>query len=239
MGQLIVLVLFAACNREGAGCFDKAGPKKTISVELPAFTAIDVTSNVDVLLLADGNNRAEITTGENLLSGISLEVEEGVLKIDNHNRCFWSIGYEHPLVTIRNPDISRIIQHGYGMVFNEDTLDFDGLYLQVEDASGAIDLKIKANSVQVVSNNVGPITLIGTTNKLSAGHYWSDGILNAKDLKTTDCYINHNGSNRMELNVSGKLDGKMTNLGNVYLYGQRPTEENVIITGAGKVVEMF
>lgn len=239
LGGLITLLLLNGCNDEGAGCFDKTGEEKTVDIDVPAFTTIDVASNVDVLLLSNGADEVQLTAGENLLSGISLKVEEGVLKIDNHNNCFWSTGYKHPLVTIRNAGLEKIEQHGYGTVKSTDTLQLTNLFLHLEDASGAIDLLVNANEVRVVSNNIGPITLAGVAQKLHAGHYWSDGILYAKNLKVVNCSIDHNGSNRMELNVSGRLEGQMTNYGDVYLYGQRPVEEVVEVMGEGRVVEEF
>jgi len=234
----VVLIIFTACNK-GAGCFDRAGDIKTVLIDVPEFTSIDVTSNVDVELLSSGSNLVKVTTGENLISGISLNVEEGVLKIDNLNSCFWSKGYTRPLVIIRNVALEKIIQHGFGRVYNTDTLTIANLSLQVEDASGEVDLTLDAGFVRVVSNNIGPITLKGKTGILNAGHYWSDGILYAKDLKVQDCNITHFGSNRMELNIVNKLEGKMGSLGNVYLYGQAPTIETVNNTGDGRIIAKY
>mgnify|MGYP002713076899 CR=1 FL=1 len=238
-GVVIVLLLLIGCNKEGAGCFTKAGEEKTISVDVPPYTTIDVASNVDVLLLASGPDGVEVTTGQNLLNGISLEVEEGVLKIDNLNTCFWSNGYKHPLVIIRNAGLEKVIQHGYGKIYSKDFLTADNLSLLLEDASGAIDLKVNANFIRVVSNNIGPITLTGTTQELHVGYYWCDGILYSKDLVANYCYVDHNGSNRLELNVTDKLEGQINSLGDVYLFGQQPAEEQVEVTSGGRVVEKF
>ena len=236
LGSILVL---SGCNQDGAGCFDKAGKNHTVSVDVPAFITIDVSSNIDIQLLGQGADLVELTTGENLIAGISFEVQDGILKIDNHNKCFWSNGYTHPLVKIRNADLEKIIQHGYGKVFSTDTLTTNKLTLQVEDASGGIDLRLQAGTIQVVSNNMGSITLTGTADRLNAGHYWSDGILYARDLQVTDCYINHHGSNRMEINVLNNLSGKISSLGNVYLFNQRPATESVEISGEGEIIEAF
>jgi len=234
-----LMLVFTSCNNEGAGCFEKSGKTKTVNVDLPAFNAIDVTTNVDVQLLTSGTDRIEITTGSNLISGISLIVEDSVLKIENLNGCFWTRGYVAPIVSIRNANLERIIQHGYGRIYSLDTLKTEEFSIQVEDASGAVDLIIDANFVRVVSNNIGPITLNGSANRLDAGHYWSDGILYAKDLKVQDCRVNHNGSNRMELNVTNSLNGTINSLGSVYLFGQKPISVDITITGDGSVIEKY
>lgn len=227
------------CNNSGAGCFDKAGESKTVTIDVAAFTTIDVSSNIDVELLATGADRVELTTGENLISGINFKVEEGVLKIENLNTCFWSIGYTHPLVKIRSIDLEKVVQHGYGNVFSKDTLVVNRLSLQIEDASGSFNLLLEANAIDVVSNSLGSITLKGKTGRLAVGHYYSDGILYANELKTGSCFVQHHGSNRMELNVEDELVGRMTSLGNVYLFGQNPTKVDVEITGQGEIVKMF
>ncbi len=236
---LVLAITFTACNKEGAGCFDKAGNLTTVPIDVPNFNSIDIATNVDVKLVNDGVNRVELTIGENLIRGIKFEVTEGVLKIKNLNTCFWSNGYTHPLVTIYNSNFTSIIQHGYGNIYSLDTLMVDQLRLQVEDASGGINLLLKANLVHVVSNNIGPITLSGNANTLNATHAYNNGILYAKNLTVAIANITHNGSNRMELNVKEKLIGKMTSFGNIYLYGQRPIEFIIEDTGEGAVIEMF
>jgi len=235
----VVVIILQGCNKEGAGCFDKAGEIKTATIEVTAFTSIDVNSNIDVQLLTSGGDRIEVTTGKNLIAGISLRVEEGVLLINNVNSCFWSNGYTRPLVTIRNPNLTKLIQHGYGNIFTTDTLVVDNLTVQVEDASGGFDLTLRTNSVKVVSNSLGPITLRGTTQSLNAGHHLSDGILYAKELLVQDCKIIHNGSNRMELNVINTLSGAINSIGNVYLYGQKPALIDVELTNEGLIFEKY
>ena len=236
---LASIVLLISCNKEGAGCFDKAGELKTAVIEVSDYTIIDVNSNIDVRLVNDGSDRVEITTGENLISGISFRVETGVLTIDNLNTCFWSIGYTHPLITIRESNLEKIIQHGYGKVYSTDTLIIGKLALQIEGASGAFDLILDASEIDVVSNSLGPVTLKGTTERLSVGHYYSDGILYAKDLQAKFCQIQHFGSNRMEINVEEELSGGIESIGGVYLFGQKPTTVDVEITGEGRIFERY
>ncbi len=239
LGTLGIFFFFTSCNNQGAGCFDKAGDTKTVTVDVPTFTTIDVASNIDVQILTSGHDRIEVTTGENLISGISLKVEEDVLFIDNLNSCFWSKGYVKPLVTIRNADLASVVQHGYGRIYTTDTLVIAYLTIQVEDASGAVDLVLDAVSIRIVSNNIGPITLKGKSSNLKAGQFWSDGILNAKDLSVHNCTISHNGSNRMDLNVKNSLKGSINSIGNVYLFGQNPALIEVDLTDEGKVIKKY
>lgn len=236
LGMLLIL---ASCNKEGAGCFDKAGKIKTVIVDLPAFIAIDVATNVNVKLLTIGADRVEVTAAENLIPGISLIVEDSVLKIENLNSCFWSRGYVSPSVSIRNVNLERIIQHGYGRIYSVDTLKTNELSIQVEDASGAVDLIVDASYIRVVSNNIGPITLRGNSARLDVGIYWSDGILYANELIVQDCNVNHNGSNRMEINVLNNLKGDVNSIGSVYLFGQKPTIIDVELTDAGNIIEQY
>ncbi len=237
--SFIILLALVGCNKNGAGCFDKAGSTQTVTVDIANFSTIDVSTNVNVQLLNTGDNRVEITAGENLIANISIKVVDEVLKIENLNTCFWSKGYVSPLVSIRNSNLTKVVQHGYGKIYNTDTLKINNLYLQVEDASGAIDLMLDANSVRVVSNNIGSITLKGKVENLVAGHFWSDGIFYAKELMVENCTINQNGSNRMEVHVKNSLNGAITNIGNVYLFGQKPAIINIDITGDGQIIEMY
>lgn len=237
---IAAILLLEACNKDGAGCFENAGNNTTVSVDVPVFKSIDVSTNVEIQLLSFGVDRVEISTGENLIEGISLQVVDSVLKIENLNSCFWTKGYERPLVSIRNSVLEGVIQHGYGNIYSIDTLRLiNDFTIQVEDASGAVDLIVDANHIGVVSNNIGPITLQGITEKLVVSHAWNDGILYARDLKVQNFHVWHVGSNRMEVNVENSFTGVIGNIGNVYLYGQNPTKVDVEITGQGEIVKMF
>ncbi len=236
---IIGLVVLTSCNNEGAGCFDKAGKTTTVTLSVADFIGIDIYSNIDVELLTEGPDRVEITTGENLIDGIDYKIEEGILVLNNLNSCFWSTGYTHPIVAIRNTGLEKIIQHGYGTVFTADTLFVNNISLQIEDASGGFDLLIKANVIRLVSNSVGPIYLRGGTSTLNAGHFWGDGILYAKELIVQKCNLSQNGSNRMELNVQEELRGSINNFGDVYLFNQKPAKTEVELTSQGKLVEKY
>ncbi len=228
-----------SCNKDGAGCFDKAGNITAVPMDVSPFSQIDVNTNVDVQLLPDGPDRVEVEAGENLIEGIRLTVVDNVLTIENLNTCFWSIGYTHPLVRIRNAKLEKIIQHGYGRIYSSDTLRLEELSLQIDGASGGIDLLIDAERIRLVSNALGPITLKGRSVNLKANHAWGDGILYAKELEVKKCTINQSGSNRMELNVLGELNGSLNNLGDVYLFNQKPTNVAVEFTNQGKLIEKF
>ncbi len=81
--------------------------------------------------------------------------------------------------------------------------------------------------------------LKGNAIRLDVTHSWSDGILYGKDLNVQDCRINHNGSNKMELNVSNSLKGSINSIGSVYLFGQNPALIEVEITDDGQLIEKY
>jgi len=233
------LLFFSGCNKEGVGCFNDGGKITSVIIDVPDFSSIDVATNIEIEILSEGDDLVELITGENLVPGISMKVEEGVLLIENLNTCFFARDYTSPHIKIRNAGLERIVQHGYGRVFSSDTLRLGNLSIQVEDASGAVDLLVDANSIKIVSNNIGPITLKGKSNRLTLGQYWSDGVFVGKDLLVKDCSINHNGANRMDVNVVNKLSGSINSIGNVYLYGQRPAIIDVDLTNRGEIIEKF
>lgn len=234
-----LLTYLVGCNNDGAGCFTKAGETVTALVEMDEFKGFDVATNVDVRLVPAVEQRVEITTGANLVSGISLQVKDSVLYIENLNTCFWSKGYVHPLVTLYAPEFDKIIQHGYGTIYTEDTLMQPSVYINLEDASGEIRLHLDVDRLQVVTNNIGPITLAGKANVFLPGVYWSDGVLDASRLVANTCRVNHNGSNKLAVNVVGVLTGSVNSIGNLYLYGQAPASTEVTLTNSGKIIARY
>ena len=88
-----IFLVFAGCNPDGVGCFKSSGDLETISADLPEFNAIDVSGNIEVHLSNQPIQEVMLTTGSNLISGIRIEVVDGVLYLDNLNTCNWTRKY--------------------------------------------------------------------------------------------------------------------------------------------------
>jgi len=233
---IALLYVIIGCNPDGAGCFKSTGPEETVLVNTPAFTQIDVSSNIDVRIIPDNTGSITLTTGANLIPGIRIEVVEGILYLDNLNTCNFTRKYVNPLVEISTTDLKAITLHGFGNIVSTDTLRYDQLELASEGGSGEFRIMVNVRKLTVGSNNLANFEISGYADELSAGIYWSDCVISCENLKVKTAYVNHNGSNTIHLNVSNSISGSINNLGNVILHQQMPTQINVNETSNGKLI---
>ena len=237
IGYYIALLwLLAACNPDGAGCFEPAGDTQMTVLTLPTFEAVDVTSNIAVLLVPGQVQQVSIATGSNLQAGIMAEVRNGTLYLDNLNRCNWTRKYEDPLVTIVTPDLQRLVVRGSGQVSSSDTLTLDRLKLEVTEGVGDVYLTLKVGELEVVSNGLSNIYLSGQTERLQVGFYNNDGIFFGEQLRALSCRVDHRGSNALHIQVADSLYGGIYSLGNVYVHGPRPAAIEVTESSKGRLV---
>jgi hypothetical protein len=228
--------VFAGCNPDGVGCFKSSGDLETISADLPEFNAIDVSGNIEVHLSNQPIQEVILTTGSNLIPGIRMEVVDGVLFLDNLNTCNWTRKYINPVVEISNPELTKIVQHGFGEIRSTETLTHNELVLENKDGAGDFILDVNVKILSVQSNEVANFYITGSADLLNVGFYYADEIFFGEGLKAINCYINHHGSNSMHLDVSGSLKGAIHSFGDVIVHNQLPTIIEVEEYADGKLI---
>lgn len=228
--------MFAGCNHDGVGCFKSSGQIETIPIVVADFTEIDISGNIELHISNKPSKELVLTTGSNLIPGIRMEVVDGVLFLDNLNTCNWTRKYINPVVEISNPELTKIVQHGFGKIRSTETLTHDQLVLENKDGAGDFILDVNVKILSVQSNEVANFYITGSADLLNVGFYYADEIFFGEDLKAINCYINHHGSNSMHLNVSGSLKGAIHSFGDVIMHNQLPSIIEVEENADGKLI---
>ena len=239
LATILIIGLLQGCNPDGIGCFKPAGDEITTSIGIDAFTEIDISNNIDVILMESNSSILSVTAGENELTGIKTEVVDGILYIANLNSCNWSRRYKNPVVELPFSDLSRITLRGSGIITNKDTLSMDRLVLSSIQGSGEFDLTVEIENLGISTNEITNFNISGSATNLSVGFYYGDGILYGSKLKTQNCTITHIGSNTMHLNVSGALTGTIDSFGDVLLYDQAPASIDVEFNSRGQIINKY
>lgn len=236
LSTILVLIIATACNQDGIGCFKSGGKVITQSVSVPYFNKVEINDNVSLEITKDAMQSVDITTGSNLLEGIQAQVIDSVLVLHNNNTCNWMREYRNPVVTISNPDLLEITQHGYGSITSYDTLDYSTLRIISIEGSGDINLIVDLENLGISSNNIANYYVSGTARNLNLGFYFNDAIFFGKQLMVEECKITHRGSNTMHLNVSNSIKGVIDSFGDVVLYEQMPLIVEVDETSRGRIL---
>jgi putative autotransporter adhesin-like protein len=233
---IAILLSIAGCNPDGIGCFKSTGTLETINIEVPDFSIIDVTSNIDIQLTNSATKSVQLTAGDNIIPGIRVEVIEGTLYLENLNTCNWTRKYINPVIMISNPALKRIVQRGHGKTTSTETLAYDLLVLESKGGSGDFELDVDIRNLSVVANEVANFYISGDVDMLNITFAYCDAIFYGENLLVNNCQVYHVGSNTMHFNVTGNLTGRISSFGDVIVHNQMPQSVDVEESGKGTLI---
>ena len=103
--------LLTSCGKDPfCNCLESTGRASSETRTVDPFNTLEVFNNVNVNWHQSSEYKLVVSCGSNLLDGIETEVEGGVLKIRNKNRCNWMRDPGNVyLVDVYSPGIGTII----------------------------------------------------------------------------------------------------------------------------------
>lgn len=217
--------------------------------ELAAFTSVNNTSTIDVIILKNKKSSAEVRADNNLIGFVLTEVEDGVLTISMKQ----GVSYNNPhiTVTIYTPHLNEVIMKGTGNVtvlsmkedyftaickgtgnFKCDCLLAKDLILQ-NSGTGNMDVSyMSQNSVTIQNSGTGNINLSMLQNVTSNMKVQNSGTgdITLKKLSVGDLQVKNQGAGN--ITMSGKAD-KMTLVNN----GTGNVQANKLVVKTAHVIQ--
>ncbi len=235
---LLVLLLTQGCLEDIENCAKRNGEITEISYDLDPIRGIEAWDGIDVVLYNSSEQQVLVRAGENIISRIGLQVEEGILTIKDNNQCDWSRRYQAREVHIFLPQVDFIFQNGFGKISSNDTIYASNLRIEARGGTGSIDLLVDAGQLGVYSWRYGTIKIGGKAELLKVQFHNNNAIFDSKDLIAEEISMVHKSNNAFHLRPKNLLKGTIRAKGNVYLY-QKPGEIDVDITGSGKIIPRY
>lgn len=225
-----------SCKKENAlDCFKSNGATVTEKRNMPPFNVIKLYNKIDIYINQGPDYTIEVRTGKNIIKNIKTTVSDGVLTIDNSNKCNFVRGYKEKIsINITLPYLTRSENRGVGTIRFSNTFTQDTLQVMAEN-SGDTYVYGTFNEIRTSSHNNGDIYLNGTCKRLF-GYVFGTNVLNADSLKITnyvfvesisigDCFINAPNGGILEYNIWRS--------GNIYYTGN-PAQITNYSDGTGK-----
>lgn len=250
MGRLLlpvcvgVLLALAGCNGEEAGCWTSLGDPTTQVVSLGSpIETVHILDRVNVEWSpAPGPDGPQLiwTAGEGVIGGMSSEVNNGILQIQDLNTCRWV----RPLHAIPQLRIEGLacrdwLLEGQGTFTMVDTLIGGDLKFTGDEMSGPASLLFHGDTLQVrMPNGIGHVEARGTARRIRAFRA-GFGDLNARDLDVRQAMIHHGGLGEVRLNASDYVYLEVAGPGHTYLYGGAEDANIQFLDGAtGTVIDV-
>lgn len=183
------------------------------------------------LTVRQGNSYSvELEGDESDLEKIEVKVKNDRLIIKTKGNSWSRLGKITGTVTL--PNIENLGVSGSGTIKSQGTLNTDDLALAVS-GSGDMEVSISAEDVTVAVSGSGEIEIEGDCEDMEIAISGSGG-LEADELKAQDVGAAISGSGEAYVNVSGKLEARISGSGDVYYTGN-PTDIDSRVSGSGNV----
>jgi hypothetical protein len=238
--SMLLLLLASGCAREQLDdCITSTGPQRTEVRYTGHFHTVDLDDRIDLVLEAREHGTASVEAGRNLLGQVHTEVEDGILKIRNRNKCNWVRSFK-PRITVRVPvqDVKQLVLHGTGDIHCTDTIRHDEFRVEQWGAMGTAELLLDVGALYIgLHTGAGDMVLKGRVGQNA--NFYSDmlGSIDARGLHTPLLNINNQGIGDFRCWAVGEMNVAIRDAGDVYYRGE-PLQLNSQITGTGRLIRM-
>jgi hypothetical protein len=236
---ILMALVLTQCGKDEGVCISSTG--KTITQDRLglSYHYVEVYDNINLILTQDSvYTGIKVEAGENLIDGITTEIDSGRLVIKNTNSCNWLRRFDIPInVYLNFTRLDTLIFRAAGNITCTNEWTNDSVLFNVIEGGGQANLKlnvfksflyIQYGTVSVNVTGFSQVTFIS-----SRGY----GPLHAENLNSKFTYASTFSPNDIFINASVHLEVEIGNIGNAYYSGD-PPEVSTNIYGGGKLIKL-
>jgi hypothetical protein len=210
----------SGCAKENLNdCLTSTGPERTQRIELPDFTRLFVSDNIEVQLEPDSVNYVEWRGGRNMLQQLTARVEGNQLELANRNTCNWVRSSKREITAIVHfTALDHIIHDGFGKITSNSPLRQPYLRIDITDAGDA-EVAADVQESLVTLYETGTITISGKTGLLSVENYGFGSVF-ANNMSAQTVFGNLAGYGEVHVRAIENLGINMSGATDLHFYGQ-------------------
>jgi hypothetical protein len=221
---LIIALSFSACDTEDAPvCLKKSGDIVSEEIVVEPFEEVIVYEQVKLFIQQGTEHKVVVETGENLMSGISVKVENNRLSIRNESTCNLFREYEITKVYVTIPNLTWLQNSSGSTIESMGVLKLENLWLrsvnQERDpaihTNGDFKLELDIQNLRITNDNVSNYFLSGKAKNVNAFFAAGDGRLEGANFMVQNYDIFHRGTNKMIINPQQSIQGELRSSGDV------------------------
>lgn len=216
---LIGFVLFGCKKPEDRACWKFAGDQTSIIVPLDDFDKLFLGPHLKFTLIQDTSNFLEVKGHENLINLVEAKTVEGILRIENKNKCNFLRNYDTKLIEvyIHFKTLSNLEFQGTEPLNSQGMLNLNYFTFLIQDGAGPVNLSLNADIIYTsINHGYGDFTLTGNV-KYANFRISSNGFCNTNNLiiqdsidvisnTAVDCRFNFNNvPARVEIQAGGNV----------------------------------
>jgi hypothetical protein len=232
---IIISLLLAACGSNAPDCMKSTGDVIRETRSLTAFSTLEVSGNINVILTRDSSYDVIVEAGGHLLKKIKTEVRNGRLLIRNENSCNWVRSYKKPQnIYIGIKNLRDIFHYSPALISSEAMLIKDTIIIHLY-SNGSINLDLNSEYIALDMDFLGDFRLRGNTHTMLVTNIGT-GQFNSEGMSCKELYIFGKGQGDVFVRSDSSLVAYIENSGNVY-YSGSPVVIGGSNSGTGKLIQ--
>lgn len=167
---LCTISFLSSCKKDHMGdCFVSTGLITKEKREIVPFDSIRIGRRMQLILVEDTVNYVVVEAGRNLLDNITTTMNNGLLSIENTNKCNWTRSYKYPVnIEVHFTSLRHVLVEGSTNVESKDTLHQNELTFEFRDSAGDINLLVNNQKLNIIQHTgASDIVVKGETEDLS------------------------------------------------------------------------
>ncbi len=236
--------MITACYKEDApDCFQAAGDMVSHEIPVSQFEELIVYGRIKLFIEQGEEHKVIIESGENLISEVSAEVENGRLSLRNENHCNFFRDYELTTVYVTVPNLTWLQNAGNRTIESVGELHFPEIWLrsfnQEKDpeiyTNGDFRMKLISDNIRITTDGYSNFFLSGEVGYFDVYIADDDSRVEAAELIAQTVDIQHRGTNKIIVNPQQVLKGEIRSTGDV-ISVNRPPEVRIEAFYSGKLI---
>ncbi len=226
----LIFLLLSCASENSWDCVQAAGDSISREYSVSDFSKIRIEDDLMLYLKQGDTQQVTLETGENLLSDISVTIEEKTLVVKNHNNCNLVRDYGITKVFVTTPNITEIRNSSAYDVIGEGILNFPKLTLVSNSSpgpetirkSGDFYLNINSEEFRITANGQSVFYITGKAEKATLSFEDEMPRFEGKDLIINELTVFQRSANKMIVNPQQSVIGKIVATGDVISHNRPP-----------------
>ncbi|MFN3917649.1 MAG: GIN domain-containing protein [Flavobacteriales bacterium] len=234
---IIIAIVLVGCKKSAdRACFKSNGKETSEIRQLDSFTTLGLNGLFKLKLVEDTETYCRITGPENLIPFISTEVSNGIIRINDLNKCRFLRSYQYEInIELHGNNWQQITSYGPTYVYSTDTLTISSLRIDGKKSSNDFNLILKGDTLYTDLSGPTDLILEGLLDFCYLYHTGT-GNVNTHKLVAPFLHVHSRGIGDFRLQTFNTFIAEVRSEGNVYYRGT-PATLLTDVTGKGKLVK--
>lgn len=238
IGSLILI--FQSCQKpQNRACFKSTGAESSVVIPLDSVYHFNLYKNLRYEIFQDTGRYIKVNGGENLVQLIDVKNENGIVSVNNNNKCNFLRSNEKPVtVEIHYPYFKEFYMEPSDSVIFHDQILSDTLKVEIREGGGSTKLNVDVNYLSVnVTYGTGDYFLEGSANNAEV-KIQNNGFADASQFNASTIFVYNNSTGDLKINLENSdafvvLDGT----GDIY-YSGNPASLVFNKPGSGSLIKL-